>query len=95
MMGEAPLHAHGGLRALIQKSTYPDEIFFEAVCGIDLVSFHTVEFDLCIKSQLASRNELLGLMWCTFGDETPQNLGSTKSSNSTEWNLINLGAKSL
>jgi len=29
-----------------------------------------VEYDPFIKSQLASRNSLLGLMWCKFGHVT-------------------------
>jgi len=31
---------------------------------------HTMEYDPFIKSQLASRNELEGLMWCKFGHVT-------------------------
>ena len=31
---------------------------------------HTVEYNLFIKSHLASRNEIYGLMWCNFGHAT-------------------------
>ena len=31
---------------------------------------HTVDYDPFIKSQLASRNWLKGLMWCKFGHVT-------------------------
>ena len=39
---------------------------------------HTVEHDPFIKSQLASRNWLQGLMWCKFGHVPPEN-GSPKT----------------
>ena len=31
------------------------------------VSHHMVEYDPFVKSQLASRNQLQGLLWCKFG----------------------------
>ena len=62
----------------------------EIMCGSVLYSPdrsnpHTVEYDPFIKSQLAARNYLYGLVWCKFGHVTPQNLESTKPSCSTEW----------
>ena len=47
--------------------------------------YHTVKYDPFIKSQLVSGNQLSDLMWCNFGHATPQMLGWTKFSYSTEW----------
>ena len=33
---------------------------------------HTMEFNPFIKSQLASHNQLGGVMWCKFGHVTPE-----------------------
>jgi hypothetical protein len=33
----------------------------------ELFSVHTVEYDLFIDGQFASRNEFEGRMWCKFG----------------------------
>ena len=43
------------------------------------LGFHTVEHDPFIKSQLASRNQHKGQMWCKFGHVAPQFWGGGRN----------------
>ena len=52
-----------------------------------LRTLHSVEVDSFIKSQLASRSQLSGLIWCKFGHVTTRSWGGTKPSYFTEWTV--------
>ena len=47
--------------------------------------YHTVDHDPFIKSQLASRNQLQGLVWWEIWSRNPQKLKGTNALKSTEW----------
>jgi len=50
-----------------------------------LPDIRTVDYDPFTKSQLASRNWLLGVMWCTSGHVTPRNPAPARPSYSAVW----------
>jgi hypothetical protein len=60
-MSEVPLYPDVDTRG-----SWHTSVIFEAIRNLGPPN-HTVAHDPFIKSQLASRNQLEGLMWYTFG----------------------------
>ena len=57
----------------------------ESTVEKNILKNHTVDYDPFIKSQLASLNQLEGVMSCKFGHMAPQILVPTKASYFAKW----------